>query len=59
MRTFRIVERPDGYALLDDTGAVLAVHPTPRKLSDIAFANDADLCRHEYDLRKAEGLPWT
>ncbi len=53
---------PDGgpeYLLVDEAGILVRVSNDPRKLSVWAFDNGADSVRHEYDLIKAEGIPWT
>ena len=53
-RRFRIQGQKPLYRLLDDSGAVIAEDPNPRKLSTQAFARGAQEVSHDYDLREAD-----
>lgn len=53
---FTIRHTPEGFELIDEAGTVLERNVNPRRLSDWAFARDAESVRHGYDLKLAEAF---
>lgn len=56
VKRFRITDSNDAqhpYALLDQTGTVVAVDARPKPLATLAWDKGADEVAHDYDYRKA------